>query len=152
MDTKPVVEALGAIPIGTVVAWAAVIGGIIAAIVAGIVKLYKTFEKYKEFKEKDERRQAALEKHEEVLGDIQSSLRRIENNYATDHEVNKRRLKHEITDYCNRAINEKKVRLSTLRSIEEMFDDYVEVFDGNSWVHTLVEKVRLLPIERDIEE
>ena len=152
MDTKPVVETLAAIPVGTIVAWGMVICGIVAAIVAGIVKLYKTFEKYRKYKEEDEEQKATLKRHDEILCDIQNSLHRIEDNYRTDHDVQKRRLKHDITECCNDALREGKIRLSTLRSIEEMFEDYKHVYEGNSWVHTLVEKIEQLPIDRDIDE
>lgn len=152
MDTKPVVETLAAIPVGTIVAWGMVICGIVAAIVAGIVKLYKTFEKYRKYKEEDEEQRATLKRHDEILCDIQNSLHRIENNYKTDHEVQRRRLKHDLTEYCNDALLNGSIKLSTLKSIEEMYDDYTNIFEGNSWVHTLIDKVRMIPVDHDIEE
>lgn len=152
MDTKPVIESLAAIPIGTVITWAIVICGIIAAIVAGVVKLYKTFEKYREYREEDEEQKARLKEHDEILGEIQNSLNRIETNIKIEHDVQRRRLKHDITKECNHALKDGMIKLSTLKSIEEMFDDYENIYEGNSWAHTLVEKVRLLSVDHDIED
>lgn len=152
MDTKPVVEELASIPIGTYIIWGMVICGVIAAIVTVIVKMYKIFEKYRDLKDKNEERLEQLNKHEEVLDEIQRSLGRIEDNFKVDHEVQKRRLKHEITNACNDAMRDGVIRLSTLRSIEEMFEDYEKVYDGNSWVHTLVNKTRMLEVEVDIDD
>lgn len=152
MDTQSVWDVLSSIPVGTVMAWIGVICAIIAAICTGAVKLYKVFEKYKGYKEEDEAQKELLKKHDEVLDDINQSLTAIKNSMETQKVINKKRLRYEITKLCNRALSEQRVTLSILKSIEEMFEDYVRVYDGNSWVNTLVSKVRKLPVIEDLDE
>ena len=42
--------------------------------------------------------------------------------------------------------------MSELRSIEEIYSDYTNIYNGNSWAHILVEKARKLPIVYDIND
>lgn len=152
MDTQSVWDSLSSIPVGTVVAWITVICAIIAAISTGAVKLYKVFERYKGYKEEDEAQKELLKKHDEILGDISQSLMAIKDSMEIQKDVNKKRLRYDITKLCNRALSERHVTVSILKSIEEMFEDYVGVYNGNSWVKTLVFKVRKLPVIEDLDE
>lgn len=146
-----VLQKISETPAGTVVAWIVAIVAIISGIVAGVTWLYKKFERIKERKDEYEGQEKRLKEHDEILHDIQESLKRIEERYQTDHEAQGRSLKHDITDACNRALAEGHIKLSTLKSIEEMFEDYQRIYNGNSWVHTLVEKVRQIEeVEYDI--
>lgn len=152
MDTQSVWDVLSAIPVGTVVAWIAVICAIIAAICTGAVRLYKVFEKYKGYKDELEEEKELLYKHDKILDEMNESLRAIKTSCEAQKEANKKRLRYDLTKMCNRALSEGHVTLSILKSIEEMFEDYTEVYDGNSWAKTLVLKVRKLPIIEDLEE
>lgn len=152
MDTQSVWDSLSSIPVGTVVAWVTVICAIIAAISTGAVKLYKVFERYRGYKEEDEAQKELLKKHDEILDDISQSLMAIKDSMEIQKDVNKKRLRYDITKLCNRALSERHVTVSILKSIEEMFEDYVGVYNGNSWVKTLVFKVRKLPVIEDLDE
>lgn len=152
MDTQSVWDLLSSIPVGTVVAWIVVICAIIAAICTGAVKLYKIFEKYKGYKDEVEEEKELLYKHDKILDDMNESLRAIRTSCEAQKEANKKRLRYDITKMCNRALCEKHVTLSILNSIEEMFEDYTGVYEGNSWVKTLVFKVRKLPIIEDLDD
>lgn len=150
MDTQSVWDVLSAIPIGTIVAWVVVIFAIITAICTAAVKLYKVFTKYKELKDRNEKQVAQIERHEELLKDIQSSLDSIQKTISEEKEVQGRGLRHDITKRCNKAIEDGHITLSMLKSIDEMFDDYDKVYKQNHWVHQLVDKVHTLNIIRDI--
>lgn len=152
MDTQSVWEVLSSIPVGTVVAWIVVICAIIAAICTGAVKLYKVFEKYRGYKEETEEQKELLYRHDRLLDDMNESLNLIKESIGLQKETNKKRLRYDLTKMCNRALSEQRVTLSILNSIEEMFEDYVGVYNGNSWVKTLVFKVRKLPIIEDLDE
>lgn len=150
MSTHDVWNVLSGIPAGTIVAWATVIIAIVTAICAGLKKIHKVYIKYKEQKDKYDTSFEMVRKHEEVLNDIKESLNEIKGFIDEDKGVQKRRLKHDITKMCNRAIEQGHVTMSILRSIEEMFTDYKDIYHGNSWVETLIKKVEQLPIIEDI--
>ena len=77
MDSNSVWEFLSSIPIGTVVAWIIVIFTIIAVICAGTIKLYKLFFKYTKVKDENEKRRQLIKKHDEVLDQVNESLKKI---------------------------------------------------------------------------
>ena len=152
MDTQSVWDVLSAIPIGTIVAWVVVILAIITAICTAAVKLYKVFSKYKELKDRNEKQIAQIQQHEELLKEINSVLESIKKTIMEEKEVQGRRLRHDITKRCNRAIEDGHITLSMLKSIDEMFEDYDKVYKQNHWVHQLVDKVHTLNIIKDIYE
>lgn len=145
-DTQSVWEFLSGIPIGTIVAWIIVICAIISALCAGTIKLYKIFTKYKEAKDKDEKQQKVIESHDETLKEIEKSLIAIQKSLAEQKEVNLKQIRHTIVHTCEDALDKGEISINKLRSLEEMYDEYVEIFHGNGYVKTLVTRVRKLKI------
>jgi len=145
-DTQSVWEFLSGIPIGTIVAWVIVICAIISALCAGTIKLYKIFTKYKEAKDKDEKQQKVIESHDETLKEIEKSLIAIQKSLAEQKEVNLKQIRHTIVHTCEDALDKGEISINKLRSLEEMYDEYVEIFHGNGYVKTLVTRVRKLKI------
>ena len=152
MDTQSVWEVLSSIPVGTVVAWITVICAIIAAICTGAVKLYKVFEKYKRLKDENIEQKELLYEHEDILREIRESLSSIKGDLDDEKEMTMKRLRHSITKHCNDAIQAGEILNSELKSIEEMNTDYCNIYNGNSWVHILVEKAESLPIIYDVQD
>ena len=74
MDTKSVVQILYSIPVGTIIAWIAVIGGIITSIVVGTIKLYKAFERTHDLKEENMEFKEMVKNHEDQLNLINYQL------------------------------------------------------------------------------
>lgn len=145
-DTQSIWEFLSGIPIGTIVAWIIVICAIISALCAGTIKLYKIFTKYKEAKDKDEKQQKVIESHDETLKEIEKSLMAIQKSLAEQKEVNLKQIRHTIVHTCEDALDKGEISINKLRSLEEMYDEYVEIFHGNGYVKTLVTRVRKLKI------
>ena len=151
-DTQTVWEFLSGIPIGTIVAWVMVIGAIIAALCAGTIKLYKIFTKYKEAKDKDEKQQKIIESHDDTLKEIEKSLLEIKKSLDEQKEVNLKQIRHTIVHTCEDALDKGEISINKLRSLEEMYDEYVEIFHGNGYVKTLVTRVRKLKIVGKLDE
>ena len=49
-------------------------------------------------------------------------------------------------------IHKGEISINKLRSLEEMYDEYVKIFHGNGYVKTLVIRVRKLKIVGKIDE
>ena len=152
MDHTEVINTISQIPVGTIVAWGGVIIGLIVAITAGIVRLYKVFGKFKKEQDAHDQHVQLLLKHEEVLDEIHDDIKKVAEKIDTEADVHMRSLKHTITSKCNRAIKDGEILMSELRSIEEIYDDYSNIYHGNSWAHVLVEKARKLPIIYDLDD
>ena len=90
MDHQEVINTLSAIPVGTVVAWGGVIIGLIVAVIAGIIRLYKVFGKIKTEQDRHDKNVELLLKHDDVLDDINESMKRIEDKINTEADVHMR--------------------------------------------------------------
>lgn len=152
MDTQSIWDLLSSIPIGTVVAWVVVICTIISALCAGTIKLYKAFEKYKEVKDKNEKQEKIIEVHEKTIEEIGKALTEIKKSLDEQKEVNLKQIRHTIVHTCEDALDKGEISINKLRSLEEMYDEYIEIFHGNGYVKTLVARVRELPIIGKLDE
>lgn len=152
MDTKSVWDLLSSIPIGTIVAWISVICAIIVALCTGTIKLYKVFTKYKEMKDKDKKQTEVIENHEKILCEIDKSLKTMNKSLDEQKEVNLKQIRHTIVHTCEDAFEKGEISINKLRSLEEMYDEYVDIFHGNGYVKTLVMRVRKLKIVGKLDD
>ena len=152
MDTQSVWDWLSSLQIGTVVAWIIVISAIIAALCAGTIKMYKIFVKYKEAKDKDSKQEQIIENHENTLKEINDTLKTIQKSLNEQKDVNLKQIRHTIVHTCEDAIEKGEISINKLRSLEEMYDEYVEIFHGNGYVKTLVTRVRELKIVGKLDD
>jgi len=144
MNTEQVWEILGQIPVGHVVAWGAVICSVVFSVYKAITKLYSFFAKYRSMKEENERQTKLLNEHDELLNEIKESLNE-------QKEVNLKQIRHAIVDTCDSALSAGYITAWKLKSLEEMFEEYTVVFNGNGYVKTLIEKTRALPIHGKLD-
>lgn len=142
MDTKSVWDLLSSLSIGTIVAWVIVILAIISAFCAGTIKLYKIFTKYKEAKDKAIKQEQIIESHDNTLKEIGSILKSIQTALDEQKNVNLKQIRHTIVHVCEEALDKGEISINKLRSLEEMYDEYVEIFHANGYVKTLVTRVR----------
>lgn len=152
MDTKSVWDLLSSIPIGTIVAWVLVILAIITALCTGTIKLYEIFTKYEEAKDKEQKQEKIIESHDKTLRDIDGTLKEIKKSLDEQKEVNLKQIRHTIVHTCEDALDKGEISINKLRSLEEMYNEYVEIFHGNGYVKTLVTRVRRLKIVGKLDE
>lgn len=146
MDSQSVVNTLSSITVGQIIAWASVIVAIITAICTGTIKLYKVFTKYREAKEKNEKQESIIESHEGTLKEIDNTLLEIKKSLEEQKVVNLKQVRHTIVHTCEDALDRGEISINKLRSLEEMYEEYIDIFHGNGYVKTLVEKVRQLKV------
>ena len=146
MDTKPIWEGLSSITVGQIVAWIIVISAIISTLCAGTIKLYKVFTKYRDMKDKEEKQETIIETHNKTLNGIKDSLQDIKNSLNEQKDVNLKQLRHTIVQTCEDCLEKGEISINRLRSLEEMYSEYVDVFHANGYVKILVERVRTLKI------
>ena len=152
MDTQSIWDLLSSIPIGTIVAWIIVICAIITVLCTGAIKLYKVFTKYKEMKDKDLKQTEVIINHDNTLREIEKSLQSINKSLEEQKEVNLKQIRHTIVHTCEEALEKGEISINKLRSLEEMYEEYVEIFHGNGYVKTLMERVRKLPIVGKLDD
>ena len=152
MDTQSICDLLSSIPIGTIVACIVVICAIITVLCTGTIKLYKVFTKYKEMKDKDLKQTEVIINHDNTLREIEKSLQSINKSLEEQKEVNLKQIRHTIVHTCEEALEKGEISINKLRSLEEMYEEYVEIFHGNGYVKTLMERVRKLPIVGKLDD
>ena len=159
MDTEPIWSMLSRIQVGQIVAWFAVISTIVTALCTGTIKIYNIFLKYKAAKDKDEiqekrisEQQEVLDKHEKTFEEIRDSLAQIKESLNVQKDVNFKQVRHTIVHTCEDALDKGEISINKLKSLEEMFEEYTDIFHGNGYVKTLVSRVRKLPIVGKLDE
>ena len=146
MDTQSIWDLLSSIAIGELVGWIVVICAIITALCTGTIKLYKVFTKYKEMKDKDQKQTEIIKSHEKTLCEIEKSLKTINKSLDEQKEVNLKQIRHTIVHTCEDALEKGEISINKLRSLEEMYDEYVDIFHGNGYVKTLITRIRKIKI------
>ena len=128
------------------------ISAIITAICTGTIKLYKVFTKYREAKDKNEKQEKIIESHETTLKEIDKTLQEIKKSLEEQKDVNLKQVRHTIVHTCEDALDRGEISINKLRSLEEMYEEYIDIFHGNGYVKTLVEKVRQLKVVGKVDD
>ena len=151
METSDVIRTLSSIPVGTIIAWGAVIVGIITAIITVTIKLYKIFDKTHKMKEENLEFRQMVKKHEEQLGLINEKLSSIQENLSKRDEIDLKNMRYQIVRAGEEYVSVGHVTIRQLRSLEELFEEYHDKH-GNGYVTTLMRKVRSLPVIGKLDE
>lgn len=152
MDTQSIWDLLSSIAIGELVGWIVVICAIITALCTGTIKLYKVFTKYKVMKDKDQKQTEIIKSHEKTLCEIEKSLKTINKSLDEQKEVNLKQIRHTIVHTCEDALEKGEISINKLRSLEEMYDEYVDIFHGNGYVKTLITRIRKIKIVGKLDD
>ena len=151
MKTNDVVAILSSIPIGTIIAWITVIGGILTGICAGTIKLYKLFEKTHEMKEENEEFIRLVKSHDEQLLAIKQSIDVIQDTLDRREKSEIKRLRYSLIRAMEEYVSKGEITIRQLMSLEESFEDYHN-HNGNGYVTTMMRKVRALPVKGKLDE
>lgn len=151
METNDVVQTLSAIPIGTIISWVIVIAGIVGVIMAATVKLYKWFEMAHRVKEENDDFRAMVKGHDELLKSIKEDLIEIKRENAERDKSDFLRLKYSIVRAAEEYVSKNEITIRQLKSLEENYEEY-HTKHGNSYVTTLMRKVRNLPVIGALDE
>jgi len=151
MESQDIIQQLSAVPIGTIVAWITVLAGIIGVVSTGTIKLYKIFEKAHETKEENEEFKKLVKGHEEEIKSIKEILLDIQNKLDENDRLELKNLRHKIVRASEEYIANGRITIRQLKALEELFEEYHKR-NGNSYVSTLMNKVRLLPVIGELDE
>ena len=83
---------------------------------------------------------------------VNESLAKINKRLDEQSDVNLKQVRHTIVHTCYDAIAAGEIQVGKLKSLEEMFDEYLNVFHGNGYVKSLVERVRKLPVVGSLDD
>ena len=152
MNEKEVIEILSEIPIGAVVAWIVAATGILGAVAAFTIRMYKVFDKYKKTRDEDEALRLAVSKNSEEITktnekmDAQNDLiirqlQEIKESLDIQRESKIKELRHTIVTVGEDALAKKQISIRAWQSLLEMYSDYKNIYHQNSFVQSLMERV-----------
>lgn len=146
LNVESVWQILADVKIGALIAWTVVIIAIFTTITRGIKNVYAFISKYKEMKEMNERQSKMLDDHEKSFKEIKDCLTKINKSLDEQKTINLKYTRHVLVDGCCAAIVAGNIQNEQLASLEEIYEEYRTVFNGNAYVGGLMERVRALPI------
>lgn len=150
MDGNVVFEYIAQLPVGVFVRWIVGFLAILSLCCTGTLKLYKVFVKYKEAKEKNEKIKDDVRDHERELVKVNKKIETLSSKMSEIQEIlnqqNKRelsKLRYEICEAAQTAIEKGVISKQSFQSLEEMYDDYLNFFHQNGYVKELMDTVHL---------
>ncbi len=146
LEVTPIWQMLSDIKIGALFAWAVVIIAIFTTVTRGIKSIYAFISRYKEMKEMNEQQSKMLNEHEKTFNEIKESLAKISKSLDEQKTINLKYTRHILVDGCCAAIIAGNIQNEQLASLEEIYEEYRTVFNGNAYVSGLMKRVRTLPI------
>lgn len=152
MNVESVWQMLADIKIGALIAWTIVIIAIFTTVTRGIKNVYAFVSKYKEMKEMNEHQSKMLDEHENNFKEIKDALAKISKSLDEQKTINLKYTRHVLVDGCCAAIVAGTIQNEQLASLEEIYEEYRTVFNGNAYVGGLMERVRILPIVMNKDE
>lgn len=150
--SSPAWNFLKDLSVGTVVAWVALIGTIIAGLCGIGVKLCKAIAQHLKQEDEVSQRKAMLAEHDKMLQEMHKSIIEIKGFMEGQNDVNLKVIRHIIVTACETALTEKYISENKLRALEEMYEGYVNIFHGNGYVTTLMERVRQLVLDQNQQD
>ena len=150
-------EYLSAIPVGTIVSWIVLISIIIGVFSAIVINLYKVFEKSRTIKEENDEYKSLVKKHDETLEEIKEELKHIRTEQKEAKQRELKRLRHSIFKAGDEAISDNHITIRKIKSLEELYEDYVTFTDdngkpANGYVKSLMARVRNVEIIDELDE
>lgn len=122
----------------------------IAGVILTIEKLIKwilnKLNWYHKRKNNEEELVEIIKNHTVQIGEINNQLKQFGVILENNNEITKRMLRHTITKTCEEYLKHGSIETYELQALEDLFHVYEYILNGNSFVHTLVKKVRKLPV------
>lgn len=141
MNEQSVWAVLGGIEIGAIVSWIVAISAVIGAIAAAAIRLYKVFDKYQTYKQDNDTLRKKVEKHEETDKLILERLDAIQAELDEQRGTKIKEMKHTLVSIAEEAISEGTISIRAWRSFLEIYDDYRNKYNQNSYVLSLYKRM-----------
>lgn len=100
----------------------------------------------------DDREHEHWEESKVIKGDMDSKLDMILQKLEKQESLDFKNLRHSIVKAGESYVNRGSVKIRELRSLEELYEEYTDTYDGNSYVETLMTKVRALNVIGKLNE
>lgn len=139
MTTQGITEMLSSISIGTILAWIAVLSGVVSAIGAIFIKIYKVFDKARSLKDTHDKLHEVVDQHSSHFEKIFERLGKIEDSLNEQHEASIRKMRHTIIKTCEEALMTGSISIRRYKSVCELYDTYKK--HGNGYVSSLMKQL-----------
>ena len=133
--------------------WTNISVAVLIVIVLGVEKVIKWvwgyFNKAYKMKKDSEDFHAKVDRHDSEIKQLAELMSTFSDKFDKLFEVTKMQIRYSIVSSCNEALESNEIDQYQLQAIEDLYTVYTEVLHANSYVSTLVKKVRYLKIKNN---
>lgn len=123
--------------------------GLLLTLINVVNFVYRYFLKAYKLKKDNEDFKQTVAKHTKDIEVINKKVDSLMEMKEQLMEINKIQVRNTIVNTCYQIIENEYVETYQLQSLEDMYEMYKSILNGNSYVSTMMKKVRGLPIRND---
>lgn len=101
---------------------------------------------YHKRKNNEEELVEIIKNHTNQICEINDQLKQFGVILENNNEITKRMLRHTVTKSCEEYLKRGSIETYELQALEDLFHVYEKILNGNSFVHTLMKKIRKLQV------
>lgn len=124
--------------------------GLVIGIVLALINVggwfWTNFNKAYKIKRANEDFHETVDSHSIEINELKTSNKDLLDKFDALFEITKIQIRYSIVSACNDALERKEIDQYQLQAIEDMYTVYTEILHANSYVTTIVHKVRKLPL------
>lgn len=137
---------LSGVPLGIIIEYVVGVSLILMSVIYVVLRLYRIFNRYNNFKKDSEQYRKRIDEHEQLLHEIFDTIKDIDHKLDKQTEVNRKQVRHTVVRAADEAIHNGNISASAYKSLHEMYSEYRILFGPNTYVHKMIEHVDKLPI------
>lgn len=152
MNTQDAWTLIGNIALNDLVTWLIVLGVIGGTAYKFLNKLFGWFDEIKSHQTEYSELIEAVKQQNDRFDKIEAALALMRESFKEQKEFNFKQVRNTIVHQCDLALEKGIITPEKKKSLNELYEEYVHVFNGNSYVSSQIARVNQLPILSNHEE
>ncbi len=152
MNTEDAWTLIGNIALNDLVTWLIILGVICGAAYKFFTKIFNWFDEIREHQAEYSELIEAVKQQNNRFDKIEAALALMRESFKEQKEFNFKQVRNTIVHQCDLALEKGTITPEKKKSLNELYEEYVHVFNGNSYVSSQIARVNQLPILNNHEE
>lgn len=146
MSTQDAWTLIGNIALNDLVTWFIVLGVVGGTAYKFLTKVYGWFDEIKSHQAEYSELIEAVKQQNIRFDKIEAALALMRESFKEQKEFNFKQVRNTIVHQCDLALERGVITPEKKKSLNELYEEYVHVFKGNSYVSSQIARVNQLPI------
>lgn len=152
MNTEDAWTLIGNIALNDLVTWLMILGVIGGAAYKFFTKIFNWFDEIREHQTEYSELIEAVKQQNNRFDKIEAALALMRESFKEQKEFNFKQVRNTIVHQCDLALEKGAITPEKKKSLNELYEEYVHVFNGNSYVSSQIARVNQLPILSNYKE